>query len=128
MSVDDLRRASRQRTEQAEERARTAVQSLSRQGRPISFASVAREAGVSTDFLYRNPQLRSLITDLRGGRRRPPDAPEPAAATSSSVVRALSAQLKDVRARHATEVQELRQALATAQAENLQLRRRLASG
>ena len=128
MSVDDLRRASRQRSERAEARARTAVQSLSRQGRPISFASVAREAGVSTDFLYRHPDLRSLISDLRGGPRRPPDAPEPAAATSSSAVRALSAQLKDLRTRHVTQVRELQQALATAQAENLQLRRRLASG
>jgi len=125
MSVDDLRRASRQRSEQAAARARTAVQTLSREGRPISFASVARAAGVSTDFLYRHPELRSLITDLRAQPRRynePEIKPE---TSSSSAVRALSAQLKDLRARHQSEVERLRQALATAQQENLQLRRRL---
>lgn len=126
MSVDDLRRASKQRTEQAESRARTAVQTLSRRGRPISFAAVAREADVSTDFLYRNPELRSLISDLRGRPRRPQALEPPSAASTSSAVRALSAQLKDMRTRHSSEVQQLRQALATAQAENLELRRRLA--
>jgi hypothetical protein len=44
---------------------------------------------------------------------------------SSNVVRALTAQLADLRRRHREEVDELRAALAAAHGENLELRRKL---
>ena len=60
-----LREAAHRRHEQATERATAAVARLSAAGASISFASVAREADVSTDFLYRQPQLRQRIQQMR---------------------------------------------------------------
>jgi hypothetical protein len=54
-------------------------------------------------------------------------ADDSATAATSAPVRALSAQLKELRRRHRDEVAALRQALAVAQGENLALRRRLAA-
>jgi hypothetical protein len=53
-----LRDAARRRHGETTERATAASSRLSAAGKAISFASVAREADVSTDFLYRQPQLR----------------------------------------------------------------------
>jgi hypothetical protein len=53
-----LREAAQRQHDQATERATTALARLSTTGAAVSFASVAREADVSTDFLYRQPQLR----------------------------------------------------------------------
>ncbi|MEI6362430.1 MAG: DUF6262 family protein [Actinomycetes bacterium] len=125
MSADDLARASRARTESAEHRARQGLSALSRSGRPVTFASVAREAGVSTDFLYKHAELRMLIADLRARPRGVPGQASVPVAANSSAVRALSTQLKEQRARYEAELATLRTALATAQAENLALRRKL---
>ena len=46
---------------------------------------------------------------------------------ASAPVRALSAQLKELRRRHRDEVTSLQRALAVAQGENLALRRKLAA-
>jgi hypothetical protein len=54
-------------------------------------------------------------------------ADDSATAATSAPVRALSAQLKELRRRHRDEDAALRQALAVAQGENLALRRRLAA-
>ena len=50
-----LREAAHRRHLEATDRATTALARLSAAGKAISFASVAREADVSTDFLYRQP-------------------------------------------------------------------------
>jgi hypothetical protein len=90
---------------------------------------VARKADVSTDFLYRHPTLRAQVLDLRRATsERPspnPPAPAPGAPDTSSAVRSLAAQLKELRARHHDEVAHLQKALAAAHGENLQLRRHL---
>jgi hypothetical protein len=124
-----LRDAAHRRHNQSTERATAALARLSAAGAAISFASVAREAGVSTDFLYRQPQLRQRIQQMRttNGRHSVRGAindNEPP--TASAPVRALSAQLKELRRRHGDEITALKQALAVAQGENLALRRKLA--
>ncbi|GAA4293819.1 DUF6262 family protein [Mycobacterium paraffinicum] len=123
-----LREAAHRRHQEATDRATTALARLSAAGKAISFASVAREAGVSTDFLYRQPQLRERIQQLRAPntlRANIIAADDSAPAATSAPVRALSAQLKELRRRHRDEVAALRQALAVAQGENLALRRKL---
>ncbi|WP_156526232.1 MULTISPECIES: DUF6262 family protein [Mycobacteriaceae] len=126
---DHLRDAARKRHDDAVIRADRAVSALARRGAPINFVQVAREAGVSTDFLYRQPELRRRIEQLRVPRSRPTGsggkADEPA--TTSSAVRALSAQIKQLRRKHRDEVTRLKDALAVAHGENLALRRRLAT-
>jgi predicted Zn-dependent protease len=60
-----LREAAQRRHDQATGRAATALARLSATGAAVSFASVAREADLSTDFLYRQPQLRQRIQQMR---------------------------------------------------------------
>ncbi|MEK8142869.1 DUF6262 family protein [Streptomyces sp. M10(2022)] len=56
-----LQQATRARTEKAEKRARAALAQLTKAAEPVSFTAVARKAAVSTDFLYKHPELRTLI-------------------------------------------------------------------
>ncbi|WP_433237532.1 DUF6262 family protein [Streptosporangium sp. CA-135522] len=58
---DHPHQATRARTEQVEQKARAALKALLAVGRPISFAAVAKKAGISTDFLYRHVGLRAQI-------------------------------------------------------------------
>jgi hypothetical protein len=123
-----LRDAAQRRHQQATERATAALGRLSAGRAAISFASVAREADVSTDFLYRQPQLRQRIQQMRTTNGRHADtatADDITPPTTSAPVRALSAQLKELRRRHRAEITALQQALAVAQGENLALRRKL---
>lgn len=123
-----LREAAQRRHQQATERATAALARLSAGGAAVSFASVAREADVSTDFLYRQPQLRRRIQQMRTTNNRQANAivaDNSAPSAASAPVRALSAQLKELRRRHRDEVAELKNAQAVAQGENLALRRKL---
>jgi Family of unknown function (DUF6262) len=125
-----LREAASRRHQETIDRATTALARLSASGAAISFASVAREAHVSTDFLYRQPQLRQRIQQMRTPNRRHTDTAAAHDSTPPNVsapVRALSAQLKELRRRHRNEITSLQQALAVAQGENLALRRKLAA-
>jgi hypothetical protein len=125
-----LREAAHRRHQEARDRATTALTRLSATEATINFASVAREADVSTDFLYRQPQLRQRIQQLRITKARQVNtaaADDAPATTASACVRALSAQLKELRRRHRDEVTALQQALAVAQGDNLALRRKLSA-
>jgi len=119
-------------TEQRQKRAETAVEKALRHARasqqPVSVASIARAAGVSTDFIYRHPTLRPQVEDLRRARRAPvggavqiPDTE----AAASTLVRRLSQQLATERRKHRQEVAQLQDALAAAHGELLVLRRQL---
>ncbi|MEU8136523.1 DUF6262 family protein [Streptodolium elevatio] len=110
------------------EAARTALAELVKAGKVISFTAVARQAGVSTDFLYRSPELRTQIERRRAKGGSVPAAPAgpPDDSSTSAAVRALSARLTRQQQAHREEVARLRQALEIAHGENLDLRRRLA--
>lgn len=125
-----LRDAARRRHEETTERATAALSRLSAAGKAISFASVAREADVSTDFLYRQPQLRQRINQMRTSneqRAQTVAADDGTSLSASAPVRALSAQLKELRRRHHKEITNLKKALAVAHGETLALRRKLAN-
>lgn len=126
---DQLARAAKTRHDTTTAKAEAALRELSVQRLPVTFAAVARRAGVSTDFLYRHPLLRAKITSMRsspGRAAEPHQEPEAATAGSNSAaVRALSARLKELTTRHRTDVAALERALATSHGENLLLRRRL---
>ena len=129
-NIGNLKAAAARRHQAAETRAEAGLQKLTRSGQQITFRGVAKTAGVSLEFLYNHPQLRSRIEHLRAQQQttaaptRP--APDPGAASqASSVIRTLTAELTDSKARHRAEVEKLRQALAAAHGENLLLRRRL---
>ncbi|MCA1681239.1 MAG: DUF6262 family protein [Actinobacteria bacterium] len=69
MSTQPARRpladAAARRTLDAEQRVRTALRELDREGAKISFAGVAGRARVSRAFLYEHADLRSEIEALR---------------------------------------------------------------
>ena len=60
-----LASAARRKREHAQARARTALRELNQQGRAITFQAVARQAGVSRQWLCQQPELRNEIERLR---------------------------------------------------------------
>lgn len=126
---EHLRAAAARRRSEAEARAVRALTAMSRSGEAVTFVAVARKAAVSTDFLYRHATLRLRVADLRrassGRATKHVPASEAAVSDTSSAVRSLAVQLKELRGRHREEVAGLQKALAAAHGENLQLRRRL---
>ena len=125
---ENLRAAAQRKRHAAATRAETALNALTNSGEPITFRGLAKAAGVSIDFLYRSP-LRARIEQLRADQQRtPPPRREPddrPPTSQSNVVRALTAQLAELKRHHHAEITRLETALAAAQGENLQLRRQL---
>ncbi|MEV4575821.1 DUF6262 family protein [Nonomuraea jabiensis] len=83
----------------AEDKARRALRRLAASREPVGFTAVAKAAGVSTDFLYRHPELRAQIERQRAKSRsipRPPADDEPVA-SSSAAVRLLARKLEEER-------------------------------
>ena len=110
--VDRLREAAQARHEATLRRAITALQRLARRGEPVTFHRVAKTAGVSRSWLYRQPQLRDEITRLRGAAAgRPGTLPSAERATTDSLRQQLSTYRDEI-SRLRTENQELRDQLA----------------
>jgi hypothetical protein len=125
---ENLRAAAQRKREAATKRAETALKQLIAAREPITFRGLSKSAGVSIDFLYRSP-LRARIEQLRAERDSAPRAAGSvevsASTTHSNVVRALTAQIAELKRRHRVETEQLRAALAAAHGENLELRRQL---
>jgi septal ring factor EnvC (AmiA/AmiB activator) len=60
-----LAQANTRRHQAALSAAHHAIQQLQRQGRPVTFSTVAQSAGVSRGWLYRQDQIRDLISQQR---------------------------------------------------------------
>ena len=105
--------AARRRHAAAMHRAIEALRRLDRTGQVISFATVAKAAGVSRSWLYRQPQLRSQIERLRASakpnqRRQVPSAQR---VSTESLQRRVEA-LREQATRLTRENQALRDQLA----------------
>lgn len=126
-SITALAEAARRRRQNAEKAVESALREARKQRQPVTFTGIAGAAGVSTDFIYRHPELRNQVEALRRARTgpTPSDASQDpdADAASSTLVRRLSQQLADLRRKHREEVFELRRALEAAHGELLVLRR-----
>jgi DNA-binding transcriptional regulator YdaS (Cro superfamily) len=86
-------------------------------GQPITFVTVARNAGVSTSFLYQNSQIRDDIT----ARRTATTATATKSAASSASLQSLRTKLATTTARN----RELTEQIAQLRIENETLRSRL---
>jgi Family of unknown function (DUF6262) len=124
---ENMRAAAQRKHDAAMQRAEAGLLTLQADQAAITFRGLAKAAGVSADFLYRSP-LRGRIEQLRAEQQHQPPSPSPIDAgqssSQSSVVRALSATLTELKRHHRAEVTRLEAALAAAQGENLELRRR----
>jgi hypothetical protein len=134
-NVGNLKAAAARRHHDTVTRAEQGLQDVVTSGQQITFRTVARTAGVSLEFLYHHPQLRSRIEHLRtqqqtttaAARPARPHAASDAPDQPNSVIRTLSAELTQLKTRHRAEIAQLRQALQAAHGENLILRRRSAT-
>jgi hypothetical protein len=125
-SIEALATATRRRQQAAKKAVHKAIRDARKTPEPVTVASIARSARVSTDFLYRHPELRTQVEALRRARtnRYPEPADHPdAEAAESTLVRRLTQQLADARRKHRQDVAELRTALEAAHGELLRLRR-----
>lgn len=124
---DNLRRAAAAKSAAAHSRADHGIREMIRRNVPVTFRGLAQTAGVSLDFLYRNPEIRHRVEQLRTQQRSAPPAPSPPADPDhpSSVVRTLTVQITELKRRHREEVQTLKSALEAVHGENLELRRGL---
>lgn len=126
--VEILRRAAAAKREVALRQAEAGLRKLTKARGEITFRAVAKAAGVSVDFLYRHPELRSRIERLRAQQqaragRHPVRAVGEEQASQSSVVRTLTARLVETQ----RELAEVKAQLAAAHGELLVMRRQLSS-
>ena len=123
-----LRKAAKDKQNNAVRRAEAGLRQLVKDGQEISFRAVARTGGVSIDFLYTHPELRTRIEKLRDqchAAQRPTATTREPATTDGTVVHTLTAALRQERTTHRERVNDLEQRLATAHGEILRLRRTL---
>lgn len=118
-----LAAATQQRTEDAKKRTRQALKRLRTRGVPVTFRVVALEAGVSRDFLYRNPEVRALVVSNRAATTSMP-ALTPRA-DDSNITRLVRDRFAAELARRAAEVADLSRRLEAAHTEIHRLKREL---
>lgn len=106
MVAEPLIEAAAARRRRTVERAEHALRELDREGAAVSFQAVARRAGVSRQWLYTQPTLRTEIERLR-------DRP--------------AAEADDIPARQRATDSSLHQRVETLRAENQRLREENAS-
>ncbi len=63
--TDQLRQSAQDRHDATLAKAATALRSFASAAEPVTFGSLARAAGVSRSWLYRQPELRKQIEQLR---------------------------------------------------------------
>lgn len=112
-----LAEAAAARTADAAARARRAITRMVNNGQAVTFVSVARNAGVSTSFLYQNTQIRDDIT----ARRTANTAAATTRAGTSASLESLRTKLATASARN----RELAEQVAQLRIENEALRSRL---
>jgi hypothetical protein len=123
-NTSGLVEAADRRRERALERARKAIRRLDRAGEPVSFQAVAREAGVSRQFLYTAGELRREIEGLRSAHLERGDSSLPAAQRASDAsLKARNQTLLDENRRLRDELAGLREELAGAWGELRALQR-----
>lgn len=89
--------AARQRAKDTRQRAVEALRRLDAAGEPVTYTSVARQAGVSRSWLYRQADLRAQIERVRTtSSAATPAVPSPQRASAESHRRRLEAALDEI--------------------------------
>ena len=103
-----LSAASEQKKQDALAATKEAIRKLQKEGKVISFKAVAREAQVSTSYLYKYPELKSKIILLREEQKRSGKKVIPVASDNSKnrIIGHLKKRIKDLE----QEIAQLKQA------------------
>jgi len=83
--AEQLARAAKARHEAATARALATLQALSRQTTPVNFSQIAKAAGVSRSWLYRQTDIREQIERTRQTQPRTQPSKNPQRASSDSL-------------------------------------------
>lgn len=110
--------ARRRAATSTQQRAEAAIRRLVKRRAPISVAAVAAEAGVSSGYLHRHPELGPRIRQLRDAR--PANEIRAVAAASPTITDTLREHIRRLEADHQRQIGALR-------AENASLRADLES-
>jgi hypothetical protein len=115
------------RTLEAEQRVRSTLRELDRDGATVTFAAVAERARVSRAFLYQHAELRSQIEALRAADAAAPARVPVRERASDASLRARLRAALDEGQRQREELARLREELALAhgRVRELELDRRL---
>jgi hypothetical protein len=91
--------AARERSEAALERAQQALRRLDRSGAVINVQAVAQTASVSRSWIYRHPEVRAQVEELRRSHtgRPMPITPSAQRASIESLQRRLEADQEELR-------------------------------
>jgi Family of unknown function (DUF6262) len=103
-----LKAAASAKQKRASEALDAAITKLVKKKDVISFASVAKEAGVSVSYLYKYPEVKARVTGLRNQQSLASRSTRPKASDASRavIVGQLKGRIKDLEA----EIVELRKA------------------
>jgi hypothetical protein len=123
--IDTLKAAAQRKSADKISAAESAIRRLIKRGEAVTFQAVQREAAVSHAFLYNNQQLRARIEHQRRQHRPEPRSIPGDQDSDNNIIAALSAQIARLKSQHRAETTALREALAKAHGENLDLRREL---
>jgi hypothetical protein len=123
--IDTLNQAARLKSEAKTTAAETALRALAKRGEPVTFQAVQREAGVSHSFLYTHPTLRGRIEHLRRQNQPAPRSAPDTSGSASNLDLVLTAEVARLKKQLREGDKALREALAQAHGENLELRREL---
>ena len=80
--IENLKKTQAARKEDARERVDKAIEHLQKTGGKINFHTVAREANLSVSYLYKYPELKQLIGELRSKQSHLPPPAKPVSSKS----------------------------------------------
>lgn len=121
--VERLAASARSRTAEARARAQRAIMALQARGAAVNFNTVAREGGVSKDFLYASTELSDRIKRIRSAKvpiAYVPSAERP----SENSARVQLTVLRESNAALRSENEDLRRENAVLRSEVVLLRRK----
>jgi TolA-binding protein len=105
---DALTAAAQQRSRDTRQRAVTTIRRLDKQGLPLTMTTVAKAAGVSRSWLYRQPDLHLEIARHRNTTRTLPAAERASSDSQHQRIEDLHDEIRRLN----TEILSLRQQLA----------------
>lgn len=113
-NTSGLVQAAKERAAQKDKEAHAAIRRLNREKRPITYASVAQEAGVSRNYLYKHPELRAHIEKLKTNKQNTRALEPISEANQQNIVATLRLKIRYLETHHQNELKALRDELKSA--------------
>ena len=99
-NVDGLKKNAQRKRQEAFEKVDKAIQQLIRDGEKINFNTVVKASGVSKAWLYKEPEVKARIEELRAKYSKKRISPKQKASDASkdAIIKTLKARIKKVEA------------------------------